>query len=234
MMRCLSKDQKYLYQQYSELSEEITQFYKLNQDEEVFKEYMWKLISAEGIWGIPIARKYGGYGLSWQDCLVAIDGFLNHYRDKKLLTAFMSQISALYVVSKYGTEAIKKRYLPRLLKGEMATMHISKSVHQLLYDHSFLNTKENQTLYLRNNKILIYVKKNNGDIVFHINEMNGNEVLSIINGLISPIFCKENEFIANKVGLSALYDLINFEKLFYSIFSITFTNKFNIKEINYA
>src|SRR3990167_9072429 len=102
MMRCLSKDQKNLYQQYSRLSEEAIKVSKLYQENKSSSEDIWKLISKEGIWGLPIPRQYGGHGLSWQDCVVALDGFFSNYSDIKFLTLFMSQISALYLILQHG------------------------------------------------------------------------------------------------------------------------------------
>ncbi len=214
MMRYLSKDQKNLYQQYSRLSEEAIKVSKLHQENKSSNENIWKLISKEGIWRLPIPRQYGGHGLSWQDCVVALDGFFSNYSDIKCFTLFMSQVSSLYLVSQYGTESVKTRYLPRLIQGEMACLVISECIQKLLHQKSYLDKNRNQILYMNSNKILIHAEKNEDDIVFYISEKKSCTSSVVIN---KSILIEDNKFIAKDVGLSALCDLINFERLFYGI-----------------
>jgi hypothetical protein len=213
MMRCLSLDQKNLYQQYSILGEGIAKVSTL--EKKFINESIWQAISKEGIWSLPIARQYGGCGLSWQDCLVALDGFFSNYSNIEFLTLLISQISSLYLISQYGTELIKKIYLPRLIHGEMACLLISKHIHTFLAYDAYLSIRENQIASIRNNKILIHAEKINDDIVFYIKENQIEKISAITNKPIRSILLEENKFIAKEIGLSALCDLINFERIFY-------------------
>lgn len=145
MISCLNRDQKNLYKQYSGLSKNIVHASVLHDKKISAREKIWKLISNEGVWGLSISKQYSGSELSWQECIVALDGFFSHGSNVKCLTLFITQVSSLDFISKYGTESVKKRYLPRLIR-------------------------------------------------------------------------EDNKFIAREVGLFTLYDLINFERLFYEFF----------------
>ncbi len=225
MMRNLSKDQRKLYQQYSRLSEEMTSISELNQNMKYSHEYVWRLISSQGIWVLPMPKCYGGYGLGWQDCIAAFDGFFSNYPDINFLTLFISQVSALYVILQYGTEDIKQRYLPRLMQGEIAYLHISKYIHNLLHHEYQQKINKNQSLHVTNNKIFIYVDKLDEDVIFYICEKKTVLESKAVNEPINSTLLEENKFTAKETGIFALFDLINFERIFYGIFLSSYACK---------
>jgi len=223
MMRCLNVDQKNLHEQYSILGKEVASISK--QERQLMNEKVWHAISKEGIWHLPIDKKYGGKGLTWQDCVVALDGFFSHYSDIEFLTLLMSHISSLYLISQYGTSAIKKRYLPRLMQGETAQLLISQYLNKLFSEDAYFKKRENQILSIKNNKIFIHAEKFKNNIEFYITEKTSYLISSTKNKSANSILNEGNKFIAKEVGVSALCDLINFERLLYGLLSANHVRK---------
>lgn len=227
MMRCLNTDQNKLYQQYSELSEELAEVASPYRNEQSLNKCIWNILSNVGFWRLSISKEHGGEGLSWQDCIVALNGFFNHYSDINFLATLMSQLSSLYLITRYGTESIKRRFLPRIIRGEMANLSISHQIHQLLNHHSLLSQK-NKFHTEENNKILIHAEKVKEDIVFYITE---KKLCATTDSDKSKktILMEENVFIPKEIGRSALCDLLNFERLLYGLISKNYLNKIKNK-----
>ncbi|MBV9576040.1 MAG: acyl-CoA dehydrogenase family protein, partial [Gammaproteobacteria bacterium] len=183
---------------------------------------IWEVISNEGIWSLPIAKQYGGAGIGWEESLIAMDGFLHQHFDIQLVALFISQISSLYFISRYGTEDIKNCYLPRLIRGEIATLHVAQQVHPLLFQH--FNKRENAISNLRINKIKIFLQKDNKDINFYISETSLRKMVNLIDKSTKIILVDNNK----DVGIDAVCDIVNFERLVYGLFCNRFINKIKL------
>lgn len=204
MMRCLSTDQKDLYQQYSILAKKTAQVFKL---EKSINENIWQILSKEGIWSLPIDKQYGGKALGWQACVVALDGFFSHCSNVNFLILSVSQISSLYLISQYGTSNIKKRYLPRLMHGEIGCLLLSD--HQFFSQNDYIEKRENEIASINDRKIIIRAEQMDSGTIFYIDEK--------ISDATKLVSAKEKTFFVTKNKASMLYDLINFERLIYAI-----------------
>jgi hypothetical protein len=116
MMRHWNVKQERIYQAYKQLGKQLkkTDYKNLN----------WELITREGIWKLPIPKKYSGAGFSWDDCVFAVKGLVNTCRDEKFFSSLISQFSVLYLLLQYGTETQKIICIPKLVLGETATVNI--------------------------------------------------------------------------------------------------------------
>jgi len=223
MMRCLSMDQKRIYQQYSLVGKKLIKIFSNSQEKEITNRIVWEIVTKKGIWKLPIPREYGGTGLNWHDCVIALDGIFSRYADTNMLSVFLSQVSSLYIILRYGTEQIKKKYLPKLINGEKTRFIISKHIHHLLTDSHY---PEDKIFKLNNFDMIIHAEKNHNDIIFTIKKRISSKQFTNSNQTKTD---DENRFIVNGIGISAIYDLINFEKLFYGILSSRFMERVNLK-----
>ena len=221
MMRCLSTDQKMVYQQYCKLSREVAEFSKRSQGEVSLYKNIWSIISKEGIFGLAISKQYGGANLSWQDCVVAVDGFFSNYSSTEFLALIISQISSIYLIHQHGTESIKKKYLPRLIQGEVAVLSVSENIRE----YSFCLNKIKQLPDVGNNKIFVYAEKTENSLVFYIDEKKFSLNPLEKNKKNDLALDVENIFLSREAGLSSLCDLINFERLVYGVLSARFLEK---------
>ena len=96
-------------------------------------------------------------------------------------------------------------------------LHISEHIHKLLNYDSYSKKRENQISYMRNNVIQIHAEKKENYIIFYIIEKNSKQISKSEKKSFNHILSEENKFIAKELRLSALCDLINFEKIFYGV-----------------
>jgi len=114
------------------LRDEIAKFARseLNSDliardrDEVFPRENWKKCAEFGIPGLPFPREYGGSDADIVSTMLAMEGMGNGCRDAGLIFGLNAQMWAVQMpIWKFGTEAQKQRYLPRLCGGEWVGAH---------------------------------------------------------------------------------------------------------------
>ena len=89
-----------------------------------FSEEDWDKVVAKGLLGLHIPQAYGGQGYDLVTTTHAIEGLGYGCRDNGLLLAINAQMwSVQETVLKFGTEAQKAHYLPRLLDGRLKGAH---------------------------------------------------------------------------------------------------------------
>lgn len=101
----------------TEVQEHLYQYY-LNFGRHCSSLNIWKGISKEGIWRLPIEIKEGGEGFKWDDCLSALEGIVSSFYDRKFIDKLVSHFLSLYLMSKYGLQAAKKTCISLLMKGK--------------------------------------------------------------------------------------------------------------------
>ena len=120
MIRYRSEQQENLYRQYARIGRKIAKYSLNKKNNELSHQYGWKLITKNGIWKLPIVKKYSGLGLNWQECILAIEGLVDTFSNFEFFSYIVEQVSALYIISKYCTEENKQLYLPSLINGEIS------------------------------------------------------------------------------------------------------------------
>lgn len=111
--------QENLYKKYVNIGNKIAKsLLNKNNEDKLSDCYAWGLLTQEGIWKLPIAKQYNGAGLSWDECVIALEGLVFAHQNMKLLVSIIEHLGRLYLVSQYGTISQKDLYLPYLIQGE--------------------------------------------------------------------------------------------------------------------
>jgi alkylation response protein AidB-like acyl-CoA dehydrogenase len=92
--------------------------------EQGFSRQNWEKCAAFGIQGLPFSREYGGQEADIMTTMLAMEGLGLGCRDSGLIFAINAQMWAVQTpIAGFGTEAQKRRYLPRLCSGEIIGAH---------------------------------------------------------------------------------------------------------------
>ena len=110
MIRYRNELQKSLYQQYADIGNKIAQYSENKKNLTLSLQYGWKLITKNGIWKLSLG----------QECILAIEGLSSAFNNFEFFSQIVSQLSALYLISKYSSDKNKNLYLSRLTKGEVS------------------------------------------------------------------------------------------------------------------
>jgi alkylation response protein AidB-like acyl-CoA dehydrogenase len=114
------------------LRDEIAKFARqeLNQDlidrdrEQSFPHEAWQKCARFGIQGMPFPREYGGGEADIVTAMLAMEGLGYGCRDAGLIFGINAQMWAVQMpIHLFGTEAQKRRFLPRLCSGESIGAH---------------------------------------------------------------------------------------------------------------
>jgi len=78
----------------------------------------WKKCAAFGIQGLSMPEQYGGLGMDILTCIAAMEGLGYACKDSGLLFALNTHIWTCEApILKFGTDAQKEKYLPRMIQG---------------------------------------------------------------------------------------------------------------------
>ena len=87
----------------------------------------WKAVSSEGLWALPVSTEYGGRGHSWWEFAAGLEGLSSTARDLGFVFSSIAQAGAIRAISEYGTEDQKAHFLPRLVRGDVASTAATES-----------------------------------------------------------------------------------------------------------
>lgn len=90
-----------------------------------FYPEVWHLLEASDLWRILVPQEFGGHGSSWWDFAAAFEGLTEGARSSSLMLSVIAQMTVIHALLRHGTEAQKKRYFPRLLKGDCCAVAIA-------------------------------------------------------------------------------------------------------------
>lgn len=89
-----------------------------------FFEAGWQKCAEFGIPGITMPEQYGGLGLDTMMCIATMEGLGYACKDSGLIFAINSHIWTCEApINKFGSEAQKEKYLPRLIAGSIKGGH---------------------------------------------------------------------------------------------------------------
>ena len=87
--------------------------------DERFERKRWQACADFGVLGMGIPEAYGGIGLGLADTIAVMEGLGYATRDQGLLFSLNAHLWTTAVpILRYGTEAQKKTYLPKLCSGD--------------------------------------------------------------------------------------------------------------------
>ncbi len=116
----ITKEQEALYESARELGAREVKPSVLERDKnERWDDGIWKKMAAAGLIGAPFPEEYGGSGLSCLETCLVKEGFTYGAHDGGVALAWgASSILCGVPIWKLGTEAHKKKYLPKMCSGE--------------------------------------------------------------------------------------------------------------------
>ncbi len=121
-----------------------------------FDRESWNIISAAGIWRIPVPQDLGGHGGTWSDCAAAMEGVASTAGDLGFLITMLGHVGSLRVLLEEGTATQKERWLPAIMAGQIGiTAMTEASGGSDLARMSVSAVEENGRLTLRGEKVHI-------------------------------------------------------------------------------
>jgi len=89
-----------------------------------FDRESWKRAAAFGLLGLPMPVEYGGQGRDLLSTLIAMEALGRGCRDNGLVFSLNAQMWACQMpIARYGSEAQKREWLPRLISGDAIGAH---------------------------------------------------------------------------------------------------------------
>lgn len=89
-----------------------------------FSRELWRRCAEFGMQGLPFPPEYGGSGLDALSTVIALEALGYACRDAGLLFGIGAQMWSVQMpISRFGSEAQRRRYLPRLCSGEWIGAH---------------------------------------------------------------------------------------------------------------
>jgi alkylation response protein AidB-like acyl-CoA dehydrogenase len=89
-----------------------------------FSRELWQKCSKFGLLGLPIPVEYGGQGQDLLTTIVAMESLGRGCRDNGLIFSLNAQMWACQMpLLRYGTDAQKREWLPKLVSGEAIGAH---------------------------------------------------------------------------------------------------------------
>ncbi len=116
----ITKEQEALYEGAREVGARLTAPTVLKRDKSgEWDQNIWLEMAKAGLIGAPIPEEYGGTGLSCLDTCLIKEGFTYGGHDGGVSLAWgASSILCAVPIWKLGTDAQKKKYLPKMCSGE--------------------------------------------------------------------------------------------------------------------
>src|SRR5487761_808607 len=89
-----------------------------------FSKDAWLACARFGIQGLPVPKEFGGSDADIITTVIAMEGLGYGCRDNGLIFSLNAQMWSLELpLIEFGTPAQKKKYLPRLVTGDLIGVH---------------------------------------------------------------------------------------------------------------
>lgn len=96
----------------------------LRDEQNAFSWEAWKKCAELGLAGLPVPAEYGGGGADAMTTIAALEALGYGCRDNGLIFSLNAHLWAgTMPIARFGTERLKRHYLPRLCDGSMIAAH---------------------------------------------------------------------------------------------------------------
>lgn len=99
------------------MQKEVAPFADIWEKNRIVPKEMWKKMGAQGFLCPEVPKQYGGAGLDFLYSVIIIEELIST-RQFGLLTPLHSDVVVPYITT-YGSEALKQKYLPHCVSGDM-------------------------------------------------------------------------------------------------------------------
>ncbi|MBT9147088.1 MAG: Acyl-CoA dehydrogenase fadE12 [Syntrophomonadaceae bacterium] len=117
----LTEEQKMIARSAREIAKEFgPEYWREKEKKKEFADEFWKVISDAGFAGIVIPEEYGGAGKGMTELLIAMEELAaNGCGMGGPWYLILTEVFGAISIMQHGTEEQKKKYLPRMAKGEL-------------------------------------------------------------------------------------------------------------------
>jgi acyl-CoA dehydrogenase len=117
----LTEEQKMIARSAREIAKEFgPEYWREKEEKKEFAGEFWKVISDAGFTGIVIPEEYGGAGKGMTELLIAMEELAaNGCGMGGPWYLILTEVFGAISIIRHGTEEQKKKYLPRIAKGEL-------------------------------------------------------------------------------------------------------------------
>lgn len=121
---------------------------------DAFDQSAWDAVRAAGLWRLIVPAELGGDGRDWWGFTSALEGLASSLRAPGILLSIIAQAGMVRALDRFGTEAQKKHYLPRILAGELTATAIADpdTGTDVRATSSILTPQANETFALNGSK----------------------------------------------------------------------------------
>lgn len=90
-----------------------------------FDRRRWDRLAQAGLWRMVVPSEHGGWGVDWWNFTAALEGLASTIRHPGLVLSVIGQAGMIRALELYGTEPQRRRYLRRILAGELSATAIA-------------------------------------------------------------------------------------------------------------
>jgi alkylation response protein AidB-like acyl-CoA dehydrogenase len=120
----LTPEQNELYQSTVRFARTLTRDLRAADREDSFSREAWRRCAEFGLLGLPMPAEYGGAGQGVLTTVIAFQALGYGCRDNGLAFALASQLTSCQLaILHHGSPALRTRYLPGLISGELIAAH---------------------------------------------------------------------------------------------------------------
>jgi isovaleryl-CoA dehydrogenase len=87
----------------------------------------WTDLAAEGVWRLPVPRRWGGFGGTWWEFTAAFEGVAQGGRDLGFTLSMVAQAGLIRTLLRHGSEEQLDLYLPGLLDGAVGATALTET-----------------------------------------------------------------------------------------------------------
>jgi hypothetical protein len=116
MMRDWNVTQENIYERYVKLGK-ILNTYSKNTSKQALVNFGNSLIAKEGFWKLPVSKSNGGTGLSWDECVIALQGLTSSFQNHEFFYYLTERLALLYLTIKFCSKEQKNLVISNITHG---------------------------------------------------------------------------------------------------------------------
>lgn len=112
---------------FKQVGQSVSERALLHDSEGTLDWFSWQMLADLDLWKIPVSCELGGLGGTWVECAECLDEVARECEDLGFLITSLGHIGSLRLLCDYGTDEQKQRWVPRLLRGDIAVTAMTEA-----------------------------------------------------------------------------------------------------------